>query len=146
VDEMKKVFLVLLFALVLLPAMALAVETQLPTDLLSWPSLGALGVAAGLTVYIVQLLKLPLDKVLGHVPTRVAVYVIALVILLAAQVFVPGLGGLTWENGILCVFNAVLVALAAMSTYEVTIRKVEEKKAEIAASVSTKDNLPDVTN
>ena len=134
---MKKVFLALLFALIFLPAMALAVETQLPTDLLSWPNLGTLGVATGLTVYIVQLIKLPIDKVLGHVPTRVVVYVIALVILLAAQVFVPGLGGLTWESGILCAFNAVLVALAAMATYEVTIQKVEDKENEMAKQVAT---------
>ena len=143
---MKKFLLVLILALLLLPAIALAVDTQLPMDLLSWPSLGALGVAAGLTVYIVQLLKLPLDKVLGHVPTRIVVYVIALGILLAAQVFVPGLGGLTWDSGILCAFNAVLVALAAMATYEVTIQKVEEKKAMALALKVAEDKPPNVAS
>lgn len=139
---MKKVLFALILFVVLLPITALAVETQLPTDLLSWPNLGALGVTAGLTVYIVQLLKLPIDKVMGHVPTRVVVYVIALGILLAAQVFVPGLGGLTWESGILCVFNAVLVALAAMSTYTVTIKEPEEERTAIAAKAATEDKPP----
>jgi membrane associated rhomboid family serine protease len=122
---------VFMFALLLmLPMAALAVETTLPEDLLSWADLGALGVAAGLTVYIVQLLKLPLDKVFGHVPTRIVVYFISLAILIAAQIFVPGMGGLTWETGILCAFNGVLVALAAMSTYTLTIEKVEQSKQE----------------
>jgi peptidoglycan/LPS O-acetylase OafA/YrhL len=120
---------VFLFALLMvLPMVALAVETTMPENLLSWGDLGALGVAAGLTVYIVQLLKLPLDKVFGHVPTRIVVYFISLAILIAAQIFVPGLGGLTWETGILCAFNGVLVALAAMSTYTLTIEKVEQSK------------------
>ncbi len=134
--------LLMLGLLIMLPLAALAVETQLPTDLLSWGDLGILGVAAGLTVYIVQLLKLPVDKVFGHVPTRIVVYTVALSILITAQIFVPGLGGLTWDSGILCAFNAVLVALAAMATYTKLIKEAEGKKAE-AGAVEAVEQPPD---
>ena len=78
-------------------------------------------------VFLVQLLKLPLDKV-WHIPTQYIVYVMSLGVLLLAQAFVPSLGGLSWDSALLCVFNAALVALSAMSTYEIAIAKVEERK------------------
>ena len=140
---MKKWFglLTLVLLLLVMPVVALALETELPAELLDWTDLGTLGIAAGITVYIVQMLKLPVDKVLGHIPTRIIVYVVAMGILLLAQIFVPGLGGLSWETGLLCIFNAVLVALAAMKTYEVAIENVEEKKAALSEPAESNPSI-----
>ena len=58
------------------------------------------------------------------IPTRVLVYFFALGILLLGTVFT---GGLDWNRGLLTAVNAVIVALAAMGTYEVSFRKLEGK-------------------
>jgi len=60
----------------------------------------------------------------GMIPTRVLVYFFALGILLLGTVFT---GGLDWNRGLLTAVNAVIVALAAMGTYEVSFRKLEGK-------------------
>lgn len=119
---MKKLLccLVLLCALLLIGSVAMA-EGELPTEPFSWEYLATIAGATVATVLIVQLLKLPLDKV-WKVPTRIVVYLIALVILLLATQFTTGL---TAQNGILTAVNAVIVALAAMGAYEVTFRKLE---------------------
>lgn len=121
---MKKLLwcLVLLSALLLSCSVALA-EGELPTEPFSWEQLATIAGATVATVLIVQLLKLPLDKV-WKVPTRIVVYLIALVILLLATQFTTGL---TPQNGLLTAVNAVIVALAAMGAYEVAIRKLEGK-------------------
>lgn len=113
---MKKIFL-FLFALfvLLLPVVALA-EGELPTEPFTWVYLATLGGATVAVMLIVQFCKFPLDKV-WKIPTRLLVYVISLVILLLATYFTSGL---TVESGILTVFNAFIVALAAMGLYEVT--------------------------
>lgn len=120
---MKKLLccLVLLFALLLTCSVALA-EGELPTEPFSWEQLATIAGATMATVLIVQLLKLPLDKV-WKIPTRIVVYFIALVILLLATQFTAGLNV---QNGILTAVNAVIVALAAMGAYEVTFRKLEK--------------------
>ena len=123
---MKKLFFCLMLILaLLLPVMALA-EGELPTDPFTWSQLATIAGATVATLLIVQLLKLPIDKV-WKIPTRIIVYVISLVILLLAQVFTDGL---TVSTGLLTVFNAVIVALAAMGAYEVTFRKIDAKKPE----------------
>lgn len=121
---MKKLLccLVLLFSLLLTCSVALA-EGELPTEPFSWEQLATIAGATLATVLIVQLLKLPLDKV-WKIPTRIVVYFIALVILLCATLFTTGL---TVQNGILTAVNAVIVALAAMGAYEITFRKLEGK-------------------
>ena len=48
-------------------------------------------------------------------------YVIALVVMLLATHFTVGI---TWSNGILAAVNAVIVALAAMGSYEITFAKL----------------------
>ena len=68
---------------------------------------------------IVQLLKLPLDK-LWNIPTRIWVYLIALILMLLATVFTTGL---SVEAVILTAVNAVIVALAAMGAYDITFAK-----------------------
>ncbi len=102
---------------------AVAGGEGLPTEPLSWEYLATIAGATLATMLIVQLLKLPLDKV-WKIPTRIVVYVIALIISLLATQFTIGL---TLQNGLLTAVNAVIVALAAMGGYEVTLAKLEKK-------------------
>lgn len=97
----------------------------LPTEPFSWEYLATIAGATLATMLIVQLLKLPLDKV-WKIPTRIIVYVIALIISLLATQFTVGL---TLQNGLLTAVNALIVALSAMGGYELTIAKLEKKKA-----------------
>lgn len=94
----------------------------LPTEPFSWDYLATILGATAATVLFVQLFKFPLDKI-WKIPTRVVVYVIALIISLLATHFTVGL---TAENGILSAFNALVVALAAMGTYEAAVKKLEK--------------------
>lgn len=122
---MKKLIMLLLtLTVLLLPVIALA-EGELPSEPFTWEYLATIAGATVATMLIVQLLKLPLDKV-WHIPTRIVAYVIALIIMLLATHFTIGLN---WSNAGLAVFNAVIVALAAMGGYEATFRKVEEYRA-----------------
>lgn len=121
---MKKLFVLLVLILVgymlLLPVAALA-EGELPTEPFTWEYLATIAGATVATLLIVQLLKLPLDRV-WKVPTRLIVYIIALVISMLAMLFT---GGLTIESGVLAAINAVIIALAAMGAYEITFRKLK---------------------
>ena len=120
---MKKLLavLVLMMTILLMATVAMA-EGELPTEPFTWEYLATIAGATLATTLIVQLLKLPLDKV-WKIPTRIVVYFIALVILLLATAFTIGLN---LNNGLLTAFNAVIVALAAMGAYEITFRKLEE--------------------
>jgi hypothetical protein len=130
---MKKVFslmaVLLIIGLFCGAAFAEEVSTvaggeALPTEPFSWEYLATIAGATVATMLIVQLLKLPLDKV-WKIPTRIIVYVIALIISLLATQFTVGL---TLQNGLLTAVNAVIVALAAMGGYEITLAKLEKKK------------------
>lgn len=133
---MKKKVSFLLFVLFLLPAMAIAealvevatevVASEIPTQPVTWEQLATIGGAAMATLLIVQLLKLPLDKV-WKIPTRIVVFFISFVVLILATYFTQGL---TWNTALLTVINAVIVALTAMGAYEITFAKLEKKKAE----------------
>ena len=105
-------------------AMAEVVKSDLPMDPFTWEQLATIAGATTATLLIVQLLKLPLDKV-WKIPTRIIVYVIALIIMLVATGFTVGL---TASNAGLAAINAVIVALAAMGAYEMTFRKLDNKK------------------
>lgn len=122
---MKKLIwgLMMTMTILLLTTVAMA-EGELPTEPFSWEQLGTIAGATLATLLIVQLLKLPLDRV-WRIPTRIIAYVIALVIMIVATHFTIGL---TWSNAGLAAINAVIVALAAMGAYEVTFRKLEEHK------------------
>ena len=120
---MKKLFVFALILMMLLPVAALA-EGELPTEPFTWAQLATIAGATAAVLLIVQLLKLPLDKV-WKVPTRIVVYVISLIILLLATLFTDGI---TLQTGLLTAVNAVIVALAAMGAYEMTFRKLDEKK------------------
>ena len=122
---MKKLFLCLLLVSVLLmPIVALA-EGELPTDPFSWEQLATIAGATMATLLIVELLKLPFDKV-WKIPTRIIVYVIALIVLILATYFTQGL---TPNTALLTAINAIIVALSAMGAYELTFHKLEEKRA-----------------
>lgn len=119
---MKKLLfcLTLIVALLLMSGVAMA-EGELPTEPFTWETLGTIAGATLATLLIVQLLKLPLDKV-WKIPTRFVAYFIALIISLLAMVFTTGL---TLQSGILAAINAVIIALAAMGAYEITFRKLK---------------------
>jgi hypothetical protein len=121
---MKKLFVFLMIALViaLISTVALA-EGELPTEPLTWQYIATIAGATVATLLIVQLLKLPLDKV-WKIPTRIWVYIIALVLMLLATQFTVGLD---LQTGLLTAVNAVIVALAAMGAYEMTFAKAEKK-------------------
>lgn len=130
---MKKVFIWLLLLLFLLPVVAMAeplaeaaaevVASEIPTNPVTWEQLATIGGAALATMLIVQLLKLPLDKV-WKIPTRIIVFLIAFVVLILATYFTDGL---SWNTALLTVINAVIVALTAMGGYEMTFAKFEKK-------------------
>lgn len=118
-------FLLIVIALLLISATAIAEEIQtIPTDPFNWEQLVTIAGATMATLLIVQLLKLPLDKV-WKIPTRIIVYIIALIIMLLALHFTSGLN---WSDGVLAAVNAVIVALAAMGAYELTFAKVDRNK------------------
>ena len=114
---MKKIFACFLLLLFLLPVIGMAEEaivevateivaSEIPTQPVTWAQLATIGGAAMATLLIVQLLKLPLDKV-WKIPTRIVVFVIAAIILTLATYFTQGL---TWNTAILTLINAVIVA------------------------------------
>lgn len=120
---MKKLFVILFVLLAILPTVSMA-EGAIPSDPFTWAQLATVAGATAAVLLIVQLLKLPLDRV-WKLPTRIVVYLISLIILLLATAFTEGL---TLQTAILTAVNAVIVALAAMGSYEVTFRKLDEKK------------------
>lgn len=131
---MKKIFACFLLLLFLLPVVGMAEEaiievatevvaSEIPTQPVTWAQLATIGGAAMATMLIVQLLKLPIDKV-WKIPTRIIVFVIAAIILTLATYFTQGL---TWNTAILTLINAVIVALTAMGGYELTFAKIEKK-------------------
>jgi hypothetical protein len=118
--SMKKLFVFLMVSLLalLLCSVALA-EGELPTEPMTWQYIATLAGATAATLLIVQLLKLPLDK-LWKIPTRFWVYIIALALMLAAAGFTTGLD---IQTVMLTMVNAVIVALAAMGAYEATFNR-----------------------
>lgn len=119
----------LLFLLMILPAASIAEDVlpaaDIPTTPFSWEQLATIAGAALATMLIVQLLKLPLDRV-WKIPTRIIVFLIAAVVMLLATYFTQGL---TWDSALLTVLNAVVAALTAMGGYELTFAKLDAKKA-----------------
>ena len=106
---------------------------------LNWETLVTFSGAVGLTVVIVQLLKLPLDKV-WKIPTRYLVYVICFGIMLAAQYFTAKV--ITIEIVAATVINAFVGTLTAMSFYERVIELPEYEKLNAAYKYMTTGELP----
>ena len=130
---MKHLVRILLVFLLLVPGLAISEElaevavevvaSELPTQPVTWAQLATIGGASMATMLIVQILKLPLDKV-WKIPTRIIVFVIAFIVLILATYFTTGLDAST---ALLTVVNAVIVALTAMGGYELTFAKLEKK-------------------
>lgn len=123
---MKKLLccIMLLMTMMLISTVALA-EGELPTvptDPFTWEQLATIAGATLATLLVAQLLKLPLDRV-WKIPTRIVVYVIALAIMILATYFTAGI---TWQNMFLAAINSVIVALAAMGSYELTFAKMDK--------------------
>lgn len=85
----------------------------------TWAYLATIAGATAATLLIVQFMKVPLDKV-WKIPTRLFVYIIALVIMTVATSFTSGLN---LNSFLLCLLNAFIVALAAYGSYELTFAK-----------------------
>lgn len=77
-----------------------------------------------------QYTKVPLDKV-WKLPTRLYVYIIALLLMMLAQGFTSGI---TLESAALVFVNAVVVAMAAYGSYELTFAKRDEEKGKSVRS------------
>lgn len=103
---------------------ASVVESELPTNPFSWEQLATIAGAALATMLIVQLLKLPIDRV-WKIPTRIIVFLIAAAVMLLATYFTQGL---SWNTALLTILNAVIAALTAMGGYELTFAKLEARK------------------
>lgn len=91
--------------------------TPLPTEPFTWAALGTIAGCTAFALLFVQLIKAPLDKI-WHIPTRLVVYVVCLILMLLSAYFGPT--GLTLETALLAAVNAVIPTLAAMGAYEIT--------------------------
>ena len=125
---MKKFkLLVMTLAMLLVFAIPACAEASQPgvNAFFDWSYLATYSGAVAAVVFIVQFLKLPIDRI-GHVPTRVLVYVVSLAVLLLAQLFTAQ--AFTPEVVALAALNAVIVAFAAMGVYERAIALPEAQK------------------
>ena len=128
----------LLLSAIALPACA---EATVPGNnaFFDWSYLATYSGAVAAVVFIVQFLKLPVDR-LGHVPTRVLVYAVSLAVLLLAQIFT--IEAFTAEVVVLAMLNAVLVAFTAMGVYERAIALPEaEKNDELIEAAKLLDGM-----
>lgn len=120
--------LLLLFAMAL-PFAALAEETTVVTvpdvnagEPFTWSYLATIAGAAAFTLLFVQLFKVPLDKV-WKIPTRAFAYIVSLAVMIAATAFTTGL---TVQSALLAAVNALVSALMAYGSYEVTFAKLNK--------------------
>ncbi len=93
-------------------------------EYITWDFLGTMAGAVAATTLIVQFFKIPLDKV-WKIHTRYVVYFIAFILLFFVELFT---GHITFERTILIMLNSIIVTMAAMGTYEITFKQVEDKK------------------
>jgi hypothetical protein len=89
-------------------------------EFFTWAMLGTYAGAVIAVTLITQLIKE--WGALKAIPTRLVSYVTALVILLAAAAFNDAL---TVADGVLCLFNAVVVSLAANGSFDLVKKKTE---------------------
>ena len=89
----------------------------------TWQILGTTAGATAAVLMIVQFVKAPLNKV-WRIPTRLLVYILSALITTGARIF--GVGAITWDEVLLLLVNAFVVAMAAMGSYEVTFAKLEQ--------------------
>lgn len=126
----KMLILPILTLCILCFATGACAESLLPPEngaFFDWASLATYSGAIAAVVFIVQFLKLPLDKI-GHVPTRAVVYAVSFLILLCAQYFTTHV--LNLEAAALAAMNAAVVSFAAMGLYERAVALPESGKLE----------------
>lgn len=92
-------------------------------EYLTWEFLGTFSGMVGAVTLLVQFLKLPFDKV-WKIPTRYIVLFISMALLFAVEIFTTGFDP---QRIPLVVLNAVVVSVASLGTYEVTIQKIETR-------------------
>lgn len=121
---MKKLMFILMMCMTLMMCVCAVAETDGAYTPFDWAYLATIAGATAATLLIVQFTKLPLDRV-WHIPTRVLVYIIALVIIIVATYFTAGLNA---ESVLLAVVNAFIVAIGAYGAYEITFAKGDDAK------------------
>ena len=84
------------------------------TEFITWEILSTYAGATAMTTAVVEFFKM-ITKDKYKIPTQIVSYIIALIVLLTAQLFT---GGLTLSNGILNIFNALIVATASNGVYD----------------------------
>lgn len=94
----------------------------LPMEPFTWKALGTIAGCTAFALLFVQLIKAPIDKV-WHIPTRLLVYVVCLIVMVVSVAFTDGL---TIQSGLLAAVNAVIPTLAAMGAYEMTFGKKKQ--------------------
>lgn len=92
-------------------------EPALPAEFFTWDNLGTYAGAAALVALITQLTKEL--RYINKIPTQVWSYILAVVILIASQIFT---GTLTGSSAALALANAVLVSLASNGGYSLITR------------------------
>lgn len=78
-------------------------------EFLTWEVLGSYAGAIAFTTIFVQFTKSWIDKLI-KIPTTLYTYIIALIIIMCADLFV---GDISLSNTVLNIFNAVLVAIVS---------------------------------
>lgn len=92
-------------------------EEAMPTEFFSWNDLGTYAGAAALVALVTQLTKnLPY---ISKIPTQVWSYILAVLVLIASQVFT---GSLSASSAALSLANGVLVSLASNGGYSLITR------------------------
>ena len=91
-------------------------------EFVSWELLGTYAGAMAMVGVITQLTKE--IKFVAKIPTQLWSYILALVVMYAANLF---MGSLTWSNAVLILFNSALVSLGANGGYEGLARVFESK-------------------
>lgn len=115
---LRKMVLVILFTLLLMPAIALA-EGEGVTAFFTWEYAGTVAGATAIVLLAVQVFKVPLDRV-WKIPTRLVVLVLSVIILICAKLFTVGLA---WPDVPLILLNSLIVTAAAMGAYEATFAR-----------------------
>lgn len=90
------------------------------TEFLTWEFLSTMAGAVAATGIVTQFVK---NIVPNTIPTRAVSYVTALVVILAAAFFT---GTLTPSSGVLALFNAIVVSLAANGGYDAIVPKISK--------------------
>lgn len=109
--------LTLMLIMLWVPACAEEISGEFPVEFFTWDKLGTYAGAAALVALVTQLTKgLPY---VSKIPTQVWSYILAVIVLIASQVFTGGLSG---SSAALALANGVLVSLAANGGYSLITR------------------------